>query len=322
MYKKFFGLTRSPFDISPDPYFLFPTPRHNEALASIVHGVLRRKGFMVLTGEVGTGKTLMVRCLMELLRIRGVASANVFNPGLRSREFLHYIIGDLGMKAASPDNKGSLLLQLYSYLIARQRANQTTVLIVDEAHKMSIELLEETRLLTNLETAQQKLLQIVLVGQPELDQKMDSPELRQLKQRITLRCQLQPLQEAETRAYILRRLQRSGANSQAPMFPVPVITAVHNYSQGIPRLINTICENALIAAYARQSKTVSEDMIDEVAKDLRLPVSSRALTVDSVTATNQQKLAKSLQEFVDVLDRVARGSFAQPRVSEIETKVV
>lgn len=323
MYKKFFGLTRSPFDISPDPYFLFPTPRHNEALASIVHGVLRRKGFMVLTGEVGTGKTLMVRCLMELLRERGVASANVFNPGLRSREFLVYIIGDLGMKPASPDNKGALLLQLYSYLIARQRANQTTVLIVDEAQNMGIELLEEIRLLTNLETAQQKLLQIVLVGQPELDQKMDSPDLRQLKQRITLRCHLEPLQEAETRAYILRRLQRSGENSQAPMiFPAPVTAAVHNYSQGIPRLINTICENALVAAYATQSETVTEDMVDEVARDLRLRISSRALAVDSKTATNQQMLVKSLQEFVDVLDRVARGSLVQPHESEAETKVV
>ena len=173
MYKTFFGLTRNPFEISPDPYFLFATARHNEALASIVHGVLRHKGFIVVTGEVGTGKTLLVRCLLELLRQRNIASANVFNPCLSPLEFLRYIVGDFGIKTANQD-KGSLLLELNNYLIARHRKNTTTVLIVDEAQHLEPELLEEIRLLTNLETSQQKLLQIVLVGQPELDQKMDS----------------------------------------------------------------------------------------------------------------------------------------------------
>ena len=214
MYKAFYGLTRNPFEISPDPYFLFSTARHNEALASIVHGVLRHKGFIVVTGEVGTGKTLLVRCLLELLRRQEIASANVFNPCLSPLEFLRYIVGDLGIKTANQD-KGSLLLELNNYLIARHRKNTTTVLIVDEAQHLEPELLEEIRLLTNLETSQQKLLQIVLVGQPELDQKMDSPDLRQLKQRIAMRCQLEPLQEEETKSYILRRLQRAGANSHA-----------------------------------------------------------------------------------------------------------
>jgi len=317
MYKKFFDLTRSPFDISPDPYFLFPTSRHNEALASIVHGVLRRKGFMVLSGEVGTGKTLMVRCLLELLRTRGVASANVFNPRLRPKEFLHYVIGDLGMNPASAENKGTLLLQLYNYLIARQRTNQTTVLIVDEAQNMDVELLEEIRLLTNLETAQQKLIQIVLVGQPELDQKMDSPQLRQLKQRITLRCTLEPLQEVETRAYIWQRMKRAGTNFQAVLiFPPATVASIYHYSQGIPRLINTICENALINAYARQSKTITEQIIHEVAHDLRLRVTSRPQTSDNGLTEGQEVLAKSLLDLVTVLERAARGSFAHPPASE------
>src|ERR1700757_183462 len=259
MYKAFYGLTRNPFEISPDPYFLFATARHNEALASIVHGVFRHKGFIVVTGEVGTGKTLLVRCLLELLRRQDIASANVFNPCLSPLEFLRYIVGDLGIKTTNQD-KGSLLLELNNYLIARHRKNTTTVLIVDEAQHLEPELLEEIRLLTNLETNQQKLLQIVLVGQPELDQKMDSSQLRQLKQRITLRCQLEPLQEAETKAYIWRRLLRAGANSHAHLiFPEPTIAEVYRYSKGIPRLINTICENALIAAYARQSKTVPQE---------------------------------------------------------------
>ena len=325
MYKKFFGLTRSPFDISPDPYFLFPTPRHNEALASIVHGVLRRKGFMVLSGEVGTGKTLMVRCLMELLRTRGVASANVFNPRLRPNEFLHYVIGDLGMNPAGTENKGALLLQLYNYLIARQQKNQTAVLIVDEAQNMDVELLEEIRLLTNLETAQQKLIQIVLVGQPELDQKMDSPQLRQLKQRITLRCTLQPLEEVETRAYIWQRMKRAGATFETVLiFPPAPVASIYSYSQGIPRLINTICENALIHAYAQQSKTVTEEMIHEVARDLRLRVTSLGFTPGNGRAESQESIAKSLLDLVNMLGRATRGSLAPPLESDpgLKAKVV
>ncbi len=325
MYKKFFGLTRSPFDISPDPFFLFQTSRHNEALASVVHGVIRRKGFMVLSGEVGTGKTLMVRCLLELLRSRGIASANVFNPRLRPKEFLHFIIGDLGMNPASTENKGTLLLQLYNYLIARQQTNQTTVLIVDEAQNMDVELLEEIRLLTNLETSQQKLLQIVLVGQPELDQKMDSPQLRQLKQRITLRCSLEPLGEVETRSYIWQRMKRAGTAFESVLiFPPATVASIYSYSQGIPRLINTICENALIHAYARQSKTVTEEMIDEVARELRLRVTSYSFGPSNGLAEDQHMLLKSLLDLTNMLQRAAQRPEPHPPASvrSVEAKIV
>src|ERR1700751_2255360 len=151
MYKAFYSLTRNPFEISPDPYFLFATARHNEALASIVHGVLRHKGFIVVTGEVGTGKTLLVRCLLELLHRQEIASANVFNPCLSPLEFLRYIVGDLGIKTTNQD-KGSLLLELNNYLIERHRKHATTVLIVDGAQHLGPKLLEEIRFLTNLET--------------------------------------------------------------------------------------------------------------------------------------------------------------------------
>ena len=322
MYKTFFGLTRNPFEISPDPYFLFATARHNEALASIVHGVLRHKGFIVVSGEVGTGKTLLVRCLLELLRRNDIASANVFNPCLSPLEFLRYIVGDLGIKTASQD-KGSLLLELNNYLIARHRKNTTTVLIVDEAQHLEPELLEEIRLLTNLETSQQKLLQIVLVGQPELDQKMDSPDLRQLKQRIAMRCQLEPLQEEETKSYILRRLQRAGANSHAnTMFPPDTIASVYRYSKGIPRLINTVCDNALIAAYAGKSPSVRPEIIDEVAKDLRLNVMSRPVAVMPVATPGQRDIAKSLLQLVEALERVARTSPIQQTPSDQGVKIV
>lgn len=305
MYKKFYALTRNPFEITPDPYFLFPTARHNEALASICHGVLRHKGFIVVTGEVGTGKTLLVRCLLELLRRQEIASANVFNPCLSPIEFLRYIAGDLGVKVSNQD-KGTLLLELNSYLIARYRRGLTTVLIVDEAQHLQPELLEEVRLLTNLETSQQKLLQIVLVGQPELDQKMDSPQLRQLKQRIALRCQLEPLQELETRGYILRRLARAGANSHAAfIFTDEAVASVYRYSRGIPRLINTICENALIAGYAQKALTVSPEVIEEVAKDLRLNVSTPPITTPP--SDGQQLIARSLLQLIEALEKVARS---------------
>jgi general secretion pathway protein A len=322
MYKKFFGLTRNPFEISPDPYFLFATARHNEALASIVHGVLRHKGFIVVTGEVGTGKTLLVRCLLELLRRYDIASANVFNPLLSPAEFLRYVAGDLGLKTASQD-KGSLLLDLNNFLIARHRKNTTTVLVVDEAQHLEPELLEEIRLLTNLETSQQKLLQIVLVGQPELDQKMDSPGLRQLKQRIAMRCQLEPLLESETKMYILRRLQRAGANSHAnTMFPEGSMAAVFRYSKGIPRLINTVCENALIAAYAEESEVVRLEFVDEAAKDLRLNVLTRPPVSTHGVSDGQREIAKSLLGLVEALERIAREPEGQNSTSDQGVKVV
>jgi len=314
MYKKFFGLTRCPFEVSPDPYFLLPTHQHREALAAIVYGVLQRKGFMVLTGEAGTGKTLLVRCLLEMLRARGVASANVFNPTLLPHEFLSYIAGDLGLPKPGQENKGELLLRLYNYLIARQRAKQTTVLIADEAQNMDAALLEEIRLLTNLETSEHKLLQIVLVGQPELDEKMDSPELRQLKQRISVRCNLEALPRVETEEYIWRRLQKAGTNYDAVhIFPPATVGKIHSYSKGIPRLINTICENALLNAYARQSGTVTENIIEDVAKDLRLQVTSNSSSaLHPAPFVDSQSLATSLLALASFIERAGYRAPSHP----------
>ena len=273
MYKAFFNLTREPFEITPDPSFLFPTKRHNEALAALYYGVRRRKGFVVLTGEVGTGKTLLLRCLLQLLKKNDdVTYAYVFNGLMSSVEFLQYIAGDFELPAANK-NKSELLLQLYRHVIERNRKGLTTVLVVDEAHQLSPEILEEIRLLTNLETAETKLLQILLVGQPELDDKLDSVGLRQLKQRIAFRAQLMPLDLEETMGYIERRLHLAGANSHSStIFPADTVAAVHHYSGGYPRLINTVCENALIAAYAKRTEVVTPEMIVDIAADFRLGV--------------------------------------------------
>ena len=183
MYKTFFKLRRNPFEITPDPSFLFPTRRHNEALAALYYGVRRHKGFVVMTGEVGTGKTLLVRCLLQLLQGSNVAYAYLFNSRLSPVEFLQYVTGDFGLPAAGK-NKSELLLQLGSFLVGRHQQKLTTVLVADEAHHLSAEVLEEIRLLTNLETPQGKLLQILLVGQPELDEKLDSTELQSVPPEI------------------------------------------------------------------------------------------------------------------------------------------
>ena len=272
MYKAFYKLNRNPFDITPDPYFFLPTPHHNEALATLYYGVRSRKGFVVVTGEVGTGKTLLLQCLLNFLNSNRVAFSFVFNALLTPEEFFCYVLRDLGLTQVYR-NKSETLMALNEFLIRRHRQGLSTALVIDEAHLLGSELLEEIRLLTNLETAQQKLLQIVLVGQPELDRKLDSAHLRQLKQRITLRCRLEPLTENESAAYIRRRLHLAGANSAASaIFPDAAAEVIFRYSRGIPRLINTICENALISGYARQANSITPEMIEEVANDFRLNV--------------------------------------------------
>lgn len=273
MYKSFFHLTRNPFDLTPDPSCFVSTRRHNEALAALYYGVRWHKGFVVVTGEVGTGKTMLLRCLLRLLReSKDVAYAYVFNGRLSPTEFLQYILSDFGLPA-SGKNKSELLLDLGQFLVSRGAKRLTTVLIIDEAHHLSDDILEEIRLLSNLETTDEKLLQIVLVGQPELDEKLDSLGLRQLKQRIALRAKLGPLDATETREYITQRLQIAGADlSLDPIIPVETMAAIHRHSQGLPRLINTICENALIAAYASQSPAVTPDLIEDIALEFRLDV--------------------------------------------------
>ena len=305
MYKQFFGLSKNPFEISPDPYFYHATPRHNEALANLHYGVGRRKGFIVITGEVGTGKTLLVRCLLAELRKNNIAFGYVFNPLLSTTEFFQYIMADLGLQY-SGRSKTEMLLDLNRFLIQRHARGLITALVVDEAQALRPELLEEIRLLTNLETSQQKLLQIVLMGQPELEAVLDSPSLRQLKQRVSLRCQLLPLDEEQTRSYVLSRLERAGAKPEPPIFDAEGLAKIYEYSRGIPRIINNLCENSMVAAFAREIRTVTPEMISEVAADFRLgttaavpeePAGANALPVE-----NNESLLRSLFRLLRTMD--------------------
>ncbi len=294
MYNDYFKLTRSPFEISPDPRFLFPTKVHNEALAGLYYGVKGRKGCMVLTGEVGTGKTLIVRCLIELLKSQGnVEYAYVFNTSLASDDFLGYVVWDLGL-TVKPGSKADLLIQLNSFLIQRYRQGALTALVVDEAQNLSDGVLEEIRMLTNLEKPEGKLLQIILVGQPELDSRLESYSLRQIKQRITFRTHLEPLSEPLTEAYVVRRLRQAGDRT-GTIFSAPALKRVYEYSRGIPRLINVICDNCLISAYALCQSRVTSAIVDEVARDMRLlsDNGSKNRSDSAITETQNRQTAVS-----------------------------
>ncbi len=309
MYKRFYNLQRNPFEITPDPSFLFPTTRHNEALASLYYGVTAHRGFVVLTGEVGTGKTLILRSLLGLLQRRDVAFALIFNPTLSPLEFMRYIALDFGLTVAGKA-KDELVHGLNGFLLHRHQKGLTTMLVVDEAHHLSAEILEEIRLLTNLETSQQKLLQIILAGQPELDQKLDSHELRQLKQRVALRCHLDPLSANETKEYMRRRLQIAGAAGAVDIFSGPAIEAVFHHSRGIPRLVNTVCENALLVGYAKHAATITSEIIDGVAQDLRLGVVAAESKSDGGQLSKEQEqkeLLLAVKTLLEVRERMQRS---------------
>jgi general secretion pathway protein A len=268
MYNAFFGFKQNPFSMSPDPSFLYRSPHHEEALANLIYGVQSRKGFIVLTGEVGTGKTTMLECLRDFLHSQQIVFASLFNTRLTVAQFFELLAYDLDLRC-DRRSKVEVLLALNNLLLERTGAGRTTVLILDEAHNLDWEVLEEVRLLGNLENRRGKLLQIVLAGQPELDRKLEAPEYRQLKQRIALRCTLRGFTAQETVAYINSRTARAGIPNQTIIAP-DVVQEIHFRAQGIPRLINGICDNLLLTAFAMEQKRASLEMLDEVTADMRL----------------------------------------------------
>jgi general secretion pathway protein A len=268
MYNAFFGLNESPFNLSPDPTFLYRSAQHEEVLANLIYGVQSRKGFIVLTGEVGTGKTTMLECLREFLSIQRVEYATIFNSRLTVEQFFELLAYDFELQCAR-SSKTEVLIALNQLLLDRAHQGRTTVLIIDEAHNLEWDVLEEVRLLGNLENRRGKLLQMVIAGQQELDSKLERPEFRQLRQRIALRCSLQPFDASETAEYICSRMARAGMKNQR-VFPSEILQEIHVRSQGIPRLINAICDNVLLTAFAMETKIASEEMLDEVTADMRL----------------------------------------------------
>lgn len=273
MYNAFFGISENPFSLSPDPTFLYRSPQHEEALANLIYGVQSRKGFIVLTGEVGTGKTTMLECMREYLESQYIEYASLFNSRINPQQFFEMIAYDLDLRC-DRSSKTDVLFALNSLLIQQANEGRTSVLIVDEAHNLDWDVLEEIRLLGNLENRRGKLLQIVLAGQPELDRKLDAPNLRQLKQRIVLRYNLKPFSEAETLEYIDTRMSRAGMENQK-VFAPEVLSEIHRRSQGIPRLINGICDNCMLTAFAAEQHYVSMETLEEVSNDMRLEWAGR-----------------------------------------------
>ena len=267
MYNSYFGFVEPPFTVTPDPHFSYSNSVYQEAYANLRYGIEGKKGFVVITGEAGTGKTTLLRKLMRNLG-DSIHSAFVFNSYLSFSELLPLILHDLGL-VPKESSKVAMLQELNEYLITRLRQGHIVAVLIDEAQSLTDEALEGLRLLSNLETDQEKLLQIVLMGQPELQAKLDQPKLRQLKQRVALQCRLTPLKEAEVGYYIDCRLRSAGYQGK-DLFHREAVQQVASYSKGIPRLINIICDNALLNAYAGSQKIVSADMIMEVARDLRL----------------------------------------------------
>src|SRR5215470_1731245 len=249
MYLEFYGLNEKPFNATPDPKFLYPTPQHRDALAQLTYGVQEQRGFIVLTGDVGTGKTTLLNALLR--RLDGsTAVAVVTNSRLSFDGILEYVLEDFGIGKAD-QTRAQRLMALNTFLIERRRTGQNTVLILDEAQNLDADTLEEVRLLSNFETPTDKLLQIVLAGQPELKAKLDLPQLRQLKQRVGLRCRITPLGPDDIGQYVRTRLRVAGARDLG-IFSERAILKIAEYSGGIPRLVNIVCDHALLIGYAEQ----------------------------------------------------------------------
>jgi type II secretory pathway predicted ATPase ExeA len=267
MYGKHFGFAELPFSVTPDPRFSYTNSLYREAFATLRYGIESRKGFIVITGEAGTGKTTLLRRLMRSVEAT-THTAFIFNTHLDLTELLRLAMNDLGVLYSTQDRL-TLMAQLNDYLIEQLHKDHIVSLLIDEAQELSDEMLEELRLLSNLETDSAKLIQIVLMGQPELEQKLDQPQLRQLKQRVAVRCRLAPLRSDEVAPYINSRLQTVGYKGKE-LFDLGSVQKIALYSKGIPRLVNVICDNALLIAYATSKSTVSAKIIDDVARDLQL----------------------------------------------------
>ncbi len=269
MYLRFYGLREEPFELTPNPRFLFTTPQHAEAVANLQYGLSSAKAVTVLIGEAGTGKTTLLRAALESEPCRHVRAVHLTNPQLSRAEFIETLARSFALSPAAHSSKAALLAELEASLREGRRRDQITALVVDEAQRLSEELLEEIRLLANIETDTEKLLPLVLAGQPELSDRLNEVGLRQLKQRVALRCQIKPFELGDTAAYIASRIRTAGGDARR-LFTREAVMLIQEYSRGIPRSISVICDNALLSGFASGRQPVGRDIIEEVGRDFDL----------------------------------------------------
>lgn len=265
VYLDYYGLNEPPFNITPNPRFLFFSAKHREALNHLLYGVRERKGFVQLTGEVGAGKTTLCRALLEQLG-KNYSTALILNPALDPDQLVKSIANEFGLNGKGLDRLETLA-EINSFLLKQMELGRETVLIIDEAQNLTNELLEQVRLLSNLETDDRKLLQIVLMGQPELRDRLNNPALRQLRQRITVRYHLSPLRRVEVSQYVQHRLMICGA-TRPPYFTVPAVWRVYCYSKGIPRLVNAVCDKCLLAGFVQQRPQIDYSLVGTAIREL------------------------------------------------------
>ncbi|HEY7292593.1 MAG TPA: AAA family ATPase [Vicinamibacterales bacterium] len=266
MYQRFYGLTELPFELTPNPKYLFLTPQHQEALSNLQYGLASSKGITALIGEAGTGKTTLLHAAAQSERCRDVVCVYLNNPTLTRAEFVEMLSQRFQLGPRAGESKAALLEELERVLLQRRSQGQITALVIDEAQSLSVELLEEIRLLANVETSTEKLLPLVLSGQPELRDRLNVSDLRQLKQRITLRCEIAPFTLQETAAYIATRIRISGGDA-ARLFTRDAVTLIHERSRGIPRTVSVLCDNALVTGFAMGRRPVDQEIVAEVAHD-------------------------------------------------------
>ena len=327
MYHEYYGLTERPFDLTPNTRYLYLTPMHREALAAVQYGITSRRGIIVVTGEAGTGKTTIVRAALRALRGENVRQTYLNNPALTRDEFLQFLTKAFRLGSEAAGSKTDLLSKLTASLAKSHAQGQVTALVVDEAQSLPHELLEEIRLLANIETSTAKLLQVVLVGQPELAERLNDSSLRQLKQRVAIRATLRPLDLRATAALIAGRIRVAGGNPPEVFTPAAV-ELVYRYSGGVARTINVICDNALLSGFAAEQRPVGPALVEEVCRDFDLvpnaPARVPSRTPQSVDAPRATLGAKIEQEHAATGTHEAHGTepaaataaAAAPRASE------
>jgi general secretion pathway protein A len=312
MYLRFFGLRELPFELTPNPRYLFLTPQHREALSNLQYGLFSAKSITVLIGEAGTGKTTLLRAALESERCRHISCVSLNNPALTRGEFVELLAARFGLGAHAAESKAAMLEELERVLVERRTRGEITAMVVDEAQTLASDLLEEIRLLANIETSTDKLLPVILAGQPELRERLNEPGLRQLKQRVALRCEISPFTLEETAAYIATRIKLAGGEATR-LFTREAVMLIHEQSRGIPRTINVLSDNALLTGMGLGRRPIDREIVREVARDFDLGGPSTSVPVSA--AMDEATTEESNPEEAEAVAQIEAPATSEPELN-------